>query len=160
MNALVVYFTQFGNTKKVAETIARVLADAGEARVVPLDELNASGLENASLVVIGSPTHYQNLPQAVRAVLDKLPKRALRGKRVAAFDTSLAMWEPLMWMTAAHRLLPRLRRLGGKKIVRPETFLVARGEAPESGERRDTLHENELDRAREWAALIVERSQG
>ena len=77
---------------------------------------------------------------------------------MAAFDTSLEMWGPLMWMTAAHRLLPRLRKLGGKQVVRPETYLVVRGEDPESGERRDALCEGELERARVWAASILERS--
>ena len=157
MNALVVYFTQFGNTRKIAEAIAEVLAGAGEARVISLDTLAAAALQDANLVVVGSPTHYQNLPKQVRATLDTLPKRALRGKQVAAFDTSLEMWGPLMRMTAAHRLLPRLGKLGGKKVVRPETYFVTRGEVPESGERLDALCEGELDRARAWAASILER---
>jgi flavodoxin len=157
MNALVVYFSHFGNTRKIAETIAEVLMGAGEARAVSIDGLTAAELKDADLVVFGSPTHYQNLPKAVRAALDTLPKRALRGKRVAAFDTSVETWRPLMWMTAAHRLLPKLRRLGGAKAVPPETYLVARGEAPESGERRDALHEGELEHAKAWAASILER---
>ena len=157
MNALVVYFSKFGNTHKVAETIAEVLAGAGEARTVSIDELTTADLGVADLVVVGSPTHYQNLPKAVRDALDTLPKRALRGKLVAAFDTSVETWKPLMWMTAAHRLLPKLRRLGGAKAAPPETYLVSRGEAPESGERQDALHEGELERAKAWAAWILEQ---
>jgi flavodoxin len=155
--ALVVYFTQFGNTKKVAEMMAEVLSGAGKARAIPIDGLTAADLADADWVIFGSPTHYQNLPKAVRAALDALPRRALRGKGVAAFDTSVETWGPLMWMTAAHRLLPRLRRLGGKPVARPETFLVVRGEDPESGERRDALVEGELERARSWAASILKR---
>jgi hypothetical protein len=60
-----------------------------------------------------------------------------------------------MWMTAGRWLLPRLRKLGGKQITRPETFLVVRGEDPESGERRDALVEGELERARAWAGSIL-----
>jgi flavodoxin len=158
MNTVVVYYSKFGNTRKIAETIAEVLTGAGETRVMPLNELAAADLEDASLIVFGSPTHYQNLPKEVRAALDTLPKHALRGKRVAAFDTSLEAWGPLMRMTAAHRLLPRLRRLGGKKVIRPETYLVTRGEVPESGERQDALREGELERARAWAGSILDRS--
>jgi hypothetical protein len=62
-----------------------------------------------------------------------------------------------MRMTAAHRLLAKLRKLGGKKVIRPETYLVTRGEAPESGERQDALREGELERARAWAASILAR---
>jgi flavodoxin len=157
MNALVVYYTQFGNTQKVAAAISEALAGAKEARAMPIDVLTATGLADADLVVFGSPTHYQNLPKQVREALDALPRHALRGKRVAAFDTSLEMWGPLMWMTAAHRLLPRLRKLGGKPVARPETYLVVRGTAPESEERRDALCEGELERARAWAASILEQ---
>ena len=159
MNALVVYYTRFGNTRQVAATIARVLADAGTAQVVSIDELTAADLESVDLLVAGSPTHYQNLPKEVRSALDTLPKRALRsrGVRVAAFDTSVEAWGPLMQMTAAHRLLPRLRKLGGKPVARPETFLVVRGEDLESGERRDALVVGELERARTWAASILEK---
>jgi len=157
MNPLVVYYTRFGNTKKVAETIAEALAQAGAARTMPIDDLTAADLEGLDLVVAGSPTHYQNLPQAVRAALDTLPRRALRGKRVAAFDTSVEAWGPLMWMTAGRRLLPRLRKLGGKPVARPETYLVVRGVAPDGGERQDTLVEGELERARAWAASILEQ---
>jgi flavodoxin len=99
-------------------------------------------------VVMGSPTHYQNLPKVVRPVLKALPRKILAGKSVAAFDTSLKMWGPIMLLTAAHRLLPRLRRLGGQRVVRPETFLVE-GNGP--------LCDGEVERAREWAAAILRR---
>jgi hypothetical protein len=110
------------------------------------------------LLVAGSPTHYQSLPKEVRAMLDEWPKRSLRGVQVAAFDTSVEAWGPLMWMTAAHRLLSELRKLGGKKVVGPETFLVERGKAPESEERQDALREGELERAKAWAADLSQRA--
>jgi flavodoxin len=159
MRSIVAYYTRYGNTRRVAEAIGEVLAGAGEARTVPVDELDVDGLEDVNLLVVGSPTHYQSLPKEVRAVLDEWPKRSLRGVQVAAFDTSLEAWGPLMWMTAAHRLLSELRKLGGKKVAGPETFLVERGKAPESGERQDALREGELERAKTWAADLLERTQ-
>jgi len=158
MRSIVAYYTRYGNTKKVAEVIAEVLAGAGEARTAPIDELTADELEGVDLLVAGSPTHYQSLPKEVRAMLDEWPKRSLRGIQVAAFDTSVQAWGPLMWMTAAHRLLSELRKLGGKKVVGPETFLVERGKAPESEERQDALREGELERAKAWAADLSQRA--
>jgi flavodoxin len=157
MRSVVAYYTRYGNTQRVAEAIAEVLAGKGEARTVPIDELDVDGMEDIDLVVAGSPTHYQSLPKEVRAMLDEWPKRALRGVQVAAFDTSVEAWGPLMWMTAAHRLLSELRKLGGKKIAGPETFLVERGQVPESGERQDALREGELERAKAWAADLLQR---
>ena len=86
MNSCLIYYTHFGNTKRIAEAIAGVLAGAGETRTMSIDELSPAELVAADLIVVGSPTHYQNLPKAVRASLATLPRRALRGKRVAAFD--------------------------------------------------------------------------
>jgi flavodoxin len=158
MKSCVIYYSHFGNTKAIAEAIAGVLADAGEVRTTSLNELAAADLADADTVVVGSPTHYQNLPKAVRASLAELPKRVLRGKRVAAFDTSVEAWGPLMSMTAAHRLLPKLRKIGGRRLVRPVTFFVTRGVDPKSEERKDALCEGEIERARAWAQSILAAS--
>jgi flavodoxin len=153
MKTLIVYFSQFGNTRRIAEAIAETLMQTGETRAVSIDQFTASDLSDVDLVVMGSPTHYQNLPKAYRKILEKLPKRVLQGKSVAAFDTSLKMWGPIMLLTAAHRLLSKLRKLVGKRIARPETFLVKDTEQQPDGE-VDLLCNGEIERAREWANLF------
>jgi flavodoxin len=122
MNALVVYFSKFGNTKKVAEAIAETLRSAASVRVMNIDRLTASDLEEVHLVVMGTPTHRMNLPKEIVPVFEKLPKRILKGKPVAVFDTSYKMSWWLNHFTAAKRLSGKLRKLGGKRIVPPETF--------------------------------------
>jgi flavodoxin len=149
MKSLVVYFSKFGNTRQVAEAIAETLGSAGPARVISMDRLGVSDLQEVDLVVMGSPTHRMNLPQAVRPVLETLPRRVLRGKLVAAFDTSYKMSRWLAPFTAARKLAGRLRRLGGKRVVPPETFHVVGRDGP--------LYEGEIERARTWAASILQR---
>jgi flavodoxin len=156
MKTLIVYFSKFGNTKKVAETIAETMTRAGDARTISIDQLTASDFDQVDLVVMGSPTHYQNLPKAVRSVLQTLPQGILVGKSVAAFDTSLKMWGPLMLLTAAHRLLRKLRKLGGKRVVKPETFLVEKSDLQPDGE-IDLLYDGEIERAKEWAVAILKK---
>lgn len=153
MNALVVYYSQFGNTKKVAEAIAGVLEQAGGARTVSSEELTAADLEGVDLVVMGSPTHNMNLPQAVRPVFDRLPKRALRGVAVVAFDTSYELSGFLARMTAAKRLDRKLRKLGGKRLMAPETFFVKKEEGY-------PLYDGEIERAEHWADEIVQKLEG
>ena len=159
MKTSVVYYSKFGNTKRVAQAIAQTLMRAGDARAISIDQFAPSNWKDVDLVVMGSPTHYQNVPKPVRPLFKTLPRRILTGKSVAVFDTSLEMWGPLMLLTAAHRLLPKLRKLGGKRIVPPETFLVERGNDPQDdGEtRQDILCEGEIERAEEWAVAILER---
>jgi flavodoxin len=149
MNALIVYYSQFGNTKKVAEAIAEVLQQAGAARMITIDELTPADLEGVDLVVMGSPTHKMNLPEVVRPVFDRLPKRALRGVAVVAFDTSYQLSGFLARMTAAKRLDRELRKLGGKRLMAPGTFFVKKEEGY-------PLYEGEVERAKRWAEEIVQ----
>ena len=39
MKTLIVYFSKFGNTRRIAEAVAEVMRQAGEARVVSIDGL-------------------------------------------------------------------------------------------------------------------------
>ncbi|UCH59767.1 MAG: flavodoxin family protein [Anaerolineales bacterium] len=149
MNSLVVYFSKFGNTQIVAKAIAGVLAKGGEARLVNSDELSLRDLEETDFLVMGSPTHKMNLPLNVRPVFERLPKRILRGKPVAAFDTSYRMSWWLNQYTAGKRLVKKLRKLGGKSIVPAEIFLVTGREGP--------LYDGEIERAKQWADLLLEK---
>jgi flavodoxin len=152
MNVAVVYFSKFGNTQMVAEAIAEQIAaelrPEGTVQVISLDTLSAEALKDKDLVVMGSPTHNMNLPKNVRPVFESLTKRVLKGIPVAAFDTSYKMSWWLNHFTAAKRLSQKLRKLGGKRIVPPETFHVTGREGP--------LYDGEIERSRVWAASILE----
>lgn len=147
MNALIVHFSKFGNTRLVAEAIADGLAANGTARVLTTDQLTPADLQDADLVILGTPTHNMNLPEDVRPILQDLPKRILQGASVAAFDTSYRMSGFLARFTAAKRLDRKLRKLGGKRVAPPETFFVEGREGP--------LEEGEVERAKAWAASIL-----
>ncbi len=153
MNALVIYHSQFGNTRQVADAIARVFQETGAARTISADQLAAADLQDVDLVVMGTPTHKMNLPEAVRPVFEQLPRRILRGVPIAAFDTSYEMSAFLARFTAAKRIDQKLRKLGGKRLVRPETFHVQHHhEGP--------LYDGELERAKTWAESILARLDG
>ena len=150
MNALVIYYSQFGNTRQVAEAIAGVLKKEGPARALSAEQLAAADLEGIDLVVMGTPTYKMNLPEAVRPLFENLPRRVLRGVSTAAFDTSYEMSGFLARLTAARRIDAKLRKLGGKRLVPAETFHVEHHhEGP--------LLEGEIERARRWAGTILER---
>jgi len=151
MNALVVYFSKFGHTQLIAETVAGTLADHVEVNTISCDQLTVNDLKDIELVVMGTPTHNMNLPKAVQPVFEQLPKRVLPGTPVAAFDTSYKMSAILARFTAAKKLARRLRQLGGKRIIPPETFYVVARKGP--------LFDGELERAHTWAnAIFLELS--
>lgn len=149
MNALVVYYSKFGHTRQIAEAIADAIGQEGWVRLLPMDQLTASELADVDLVVMGCPTHRMNLPEAVRPLFDALPKRVLCGKVVAAYDTSYKVSPFLARFTAAKKLSQKLRKLGGKRLVPPESFYVVGQEGP--------LYDGEVERARDWAGSIIEQ---
>ena len=99
---------------------------------------------------MGTPTHKMNLPEAVRPVFEELPKRSLRGVPIAAFDTSYKMSAFLGRFTAAKRIDRKLRKLGGKRLVPPETFHV-------EDNHEGPLYDGEIERAKNWAGSILDR---
>ena len=149
MNTLVVYFSKFGNTQKMAETIAAQCESKGPARAIYLDALTTKDLLDADLVIMGCPTHRMNLPEAVREKFETLPKRLIKGTPVAVFDTSYQMNGFLRQFTAAKKLAQKMRKLGGKRVIPPETFCVVGKEGP--------LVEGEIERAQEWANTILQK---
>lgn len=153
MKVLIVYFSKFGNTRRVAQTMAEAMKSAGDVRVISIDQLAASDLEGMDLVVVGSPTHAFSVPQTVRSTLAALPPGILTGKSVAAFDTTVRLW-PLRLMRASPKLLRQLRALGGKPVAQPNTFFVKTSSTQQAGE-VDLLLEGQIEQAKEWAGQIL-----
>jgi flavodoxin len=147
MQSVVVYYTRFGHTKRLAEAMAEQLATAGTARAVAVEQFVAADVVGADLVVMGSPTHRMRLPEEMQPALQSLHRGALQGKVVAAFDTSYRVSAFLAHFTAAKALDRKLRKLGGKRIAQPETFYMAAREGP--------LEDGEIERARTWAAGLL-----
>lgn len=156
MKTLIVYYSKFGNTRRVAEAMGETMKRAGEVHVLGIDELAAGDWEGVDLVVVGSPTHAFSIPAAVRSALAKQPRGILVGRSVAAFDTTVRRW-PFRRLRASPKLLRRLRQLGGKPVARPETFFVAMHGAPEA-HGADLLEDGQIDRARQWAAKLINPS--
>jgi flavodoxin I len=152
MKALVIYDSAYGNTEKIAKAIGGAIP--GKVRVVPVGEANPPELESVDLVVVGSPTQGFRPTKPVLAFIDGIPAKALKGKKVAAFDTRIPtaqvgkVLRQFMKMGgyAAPRIAKALKTKGGTLVAPPEGFFVKDKEGP--------LAEGELERAAAWAELI------
>ena len=91
MNTLIIYDSLYGNTKKIAETLAATCRSYGEVRLEAAEGLQGIEFKNADMVFVGGPTHNQNLSPKMKTLLANTAKRSLQGVKAAAFDTRYEM---------------------------------------------------------------------
>ena len=80
-NTLVTYFTQTGNTKKVAEAIYESIE--GDKQIMPISDIQKEGIEDYDLIFIGFPVHSHGVPFAMESFIKKIPP----DKKIAFFST-------------------------------------------------------------------------
>ena len=89
--AIVVYYSRSGNTKEMAEGIAKAMNDAGvKTECKSTEAVRADDLPGYDAVVIGSPCYYGQMAGPVKQLIDDLVGRhgQLNGKVGAAFSSS------------------------------------------------------------------------
>ncbi len=74
MKVLVAYYSETGNTEKVAKAIHEETSKKHEAHLRRISEVTAEAISDYDLVFLGSPCHSANLAAPVRRLLRSLPK--------------------------------------------------------------------------------------
>ena len=146
MNILIVYDTKFGNTERVARSIARGF---GPSNHVQVESASVTQVIDPSvdLMIVGGPTQAHGASQPMRAFLEGLPD--LSGTRVSAFDTR---YDKPRWLTGAASgvIAGTLRKRGGSLVQPGESFFITASEGP--------LAPGEEDRAAIWGATFAGRA--
>ena len=156
MRAAVVYESWFGNTRTIAEAVARGLGESYEVALRPVDEAPAVG--DVDLLVVGAPTQVHGLSSetsrkaaldrlgvggepgvGARGFLDRLPH--VDGIPAAAFDTRVDR-PALVVGSAARGIAKRLEHHGFVLATPPMSFFVGGTAGP--------LAPDEVERAEQW----------
>jgi flavodoxin len=148
MKSLVVYHSQFGNTRTLAEIVHAELQAFGPAELTTVDAVTDDNLKSLDLLVVGGPTQAHGTSPAVKPFLSILASKDLSGTVGATFDTRLK-GPAFLWGSAAKPAAHRLEQAGLKLVVPPESFLV-------QGMKEPHLEEGELERARAWGKQLGE----
>jgi flavodoxin len=154
MKTLIIYDSVFGNTERIAQTIAAAL----ETRAIPVSQADVGQLRGLDLLVVGSPTRGFRPTEGIARLLNGLPKHHLAGVRVAAFDTRIALEtidsKALRFIVdkggyAASTIAKALEKKGGRLAAQGEGFFVTGEQGPLKG--------GELECAAAWAGRLVKQ---
>ena len=156
MQALVIYDSVFGNTEKVAQSIAAGLRTAHETQCLHTGSVSIAQIAAADIIVMGSPTRGFKATPATHSVLESIPSGALQGKKVAAFDTRILLTgvKGLLFRKlidkggyAAPIIAGALESKAGTLALPAEGFFVKGEEGP--------LVDGELERASDWGKKLA-----
>ena len=141
MKALVIFDTNYGNTKLVADAVAGELGEG--ARAISVKDIKDADLAGIGLIVVGSPIIGWKPSEGMGRFLESLGKGRLEGIKAAAFDTRI---KKFVSGDAARKISGGLTRAGADVVAKPQPFYVKGKEGP--------LFDGEIDRAREWAKSL------
>ena len=91
MKILIIYYSQTGNTKKMAGLVAEGVKSEGvDVELKNVEEVKARELLKADGIIIGSPTYYGGMAYQIKRLLDESVEfhGELAGKAGAAFSSS------------------------------------------------------------------------
>jgi len=156
MKSLLIYDSQYGNTEKIAQSIAEVLKEHGDSIIVRVGNFKWEMLAGIDLLLVGSLTQGFRPTEALRELFKGLSTHPLNGMRVAAFDTRFTQKHidktPILPVLvkkfgyAAEAIAKALQKGGGQLVVPAEPFFVLETEGP--------LLDGELERAADWARML------
>jgi flavodoxin len=141
MRARVVYDTNYGNTRIIAEVIAAELGR--DASILNVADLTDASLAGVDVLVVGSPINGWRPTEKIQAFLRTLQPGSLEGVRAAAFDTRVKLF---IHGDAAGKISHALSTAGARIVAKPQGFIVAGTEGP--------LAPGQTGKAGAWAAFI------
>jgi flavorubredoxin len=87
MKALILFRSYFGNTKQVAEVIAREITVLGDEPIVQDLRTKLPDLQSFDFIFIGAPTRMARVNRKALRALKRLHKKRVGQKPIAVFDT-------------------------------------------------------------------------
>ena len=148
MKGVVVYDTSFGNTEKVAETIAGTLKESGiEVDLFDVKDVKRLSGKDYDFLVLGSPTKLGTMSFAIRFFLGRVNGEEWVNKPFAAFDTELPDNLANKEWSAAEKIAEKLSEKRMKQLL-PVLKAVVLGQ-------KGPLKEGEVERTRDYARELA-----
>jgi menaquinone-dependent protoporphyrinogen IX oxidase len=148
MKGIVVYDTSYGNTKKIAETIAETLKESGiGVDLFDVENLKKLNGKDYDFLVLGSPTKFGTMSFAIKFFLGKVKSEEWTNKPFAAFDTeNPENLEKKEW-SAAEKISEKLREKKMNQLLPVLKAAVFGQKGP--------LKEGEIDRTKDYTRELA-----
>ena len=104
MKALVTYYSETGNTKKLAQSIYEGIKEK-KKEILPLAEVK--NIDNYDIIFCGFPVHSHSVPGKAESFLKEIPE----GKKVALFATHGSLRGGEKAITAFYHALSLLKKI-------------------------------------------------
>lgn len=149
MNIMIVFESFYGNTERVAQTIADGLQQCGHVTTVRVSPDLPLDLASVDLLVLGCPIISWKPSMGMQAFIGKITPLEFRGKPFVCFDTRV---RGPKWIVgdACEGMTASLSAMGGRPLTPPEKFFVRSKQGP--------LEKDELEHAAAWTKILVQKS--
>jgi flavodoxin len=122
LRACVVFDSRYGNTEKIARSLAAGTAEAGvETECLNSRDVKVESLKEFDLVCVGAPTEAFSASKPIKDFIARLDGAGLAGKWGFAFDTKL---DSRVSGSAAKFIEKELKRLGLRILATRESAIV------------------------------------
>ncbi len=141
MKIMVIYDSTFGNTKTIADTIAKELGN--DVQALSVSDLKENSLDGIEFLVVGSPIIAWKPSERMGMFLSNIPQGRLKGVKAAAFDTRVKLF---IHGDAVEKIALALTEAGAEMIGESNMFYVKGKEGP--------LYKGETEKAIQWAKKL------
>jgi flavodoxin len=156
MKTIIVYDSVFGNTEKIAKTMAQSIENQCEIKITHINQLQLKDLQDINLLIIGSPTRGFEPTKPIAEALRKIKVKDYPFLMVAVFDTRIDV------VKINNIILNIFVKFCGyavdtmEKIVRNNSLrLVGEGKGFFVEESEGPLRVDETNKAAQWVRDIV-----
>jgi len=147
MKVLVTYFSQTGNTEKIAKAICEEAALANEAELKKLEDLSPGDVAGYDFIFIGSPLHASKLAGPVQEFLGSI--KAGSDQKMAAFITHFS---PAYPDQAMDEFAEPVKAACKEKDIEYKGYFDCQGVLAESLHERVKKKQNLTDE--QWADMV------
>lgn len=141
MKSIVIYDSNFGNTKKIAEVVAKELGGS----IMHVSDAENEDFKDVDLLVVGNPIHGWRPSEKTIKFLSELKTDQLSGVKATGFDTRVKLF---IHGDAVQKILAGLEKAGAKIAHPSEVFYVTGQQGP--------LLPGEIEKAIDWGKKIKE----